>query len=135
MASHTHPSLLNALANKLERNNVRITHLDMREGLQLFDTKYQHLKEPPDVDGKIPDLRGVDQQNVIHIGEAETSPSDPHTESQLLTFACRVMSNTNTPVPLHVIVSSEHTEAMKNTIRRIGLEGKMIDGQIRLYHM
>ena len=134
MVLHTHSSLLNELANKLEKNNVRITHLDMQETPHLFDTKYRHLQKPPPIDGKIPDLQGVDRQNVIHLGEAETSPSGQHTESQLRTFACRVMSNTNIPVPLHVIVPSEHSETIKNTIRRIRLEDRMIDGRICLHY-
>ena len=123
-----HQHLLNALANDLDKNNVKVTHLDMEGMPQLFDAKYRHLTQPPPIAGKIPDLRGTDRNGVIHLGEAETDVSGPHTqqtEEQLRVFGNCVMPNTDTPVPLYVIVPSEQREAMESMMRRIGLGDKL----------
>ena len=130
MESTTRHHLLNALANELEKNGVQVTHLDTGDAPQMFDPKYRRLPKPPSIDGKVPDLRGVDKTGVIHLGEAETSASG--SESQLLAFAHRVMPETDAPVPLHVIVPFEYTESMKNTMRRIGL-GSQIGSRIRVW--
>ena len=130
MASTTRQHLLNALASELEKNGVRVTHLETGGDPQTFDEKYRRLPKPPSVGGHVPDLRGVDKTGVIHLGEAETSASG--SEPQLLAFAHRVMPGTGAPVPLHVIVPFEYTESMKNTMRRIGL-GSQIGSRIRVW--
>lgn len=127
--SEKHQSLLNALAKALEREEgVRVTHIDTGGTPQLFSEKYRDLPKPPDIDGKVPDLLGTDRQGVIHLGEAETDLSGPYTkqtEEQMYVFGRRFMPETNTPVPLHVIVPSGDREAMKVIMRRIGLGDKI----------
>ena len=136
MMSEEHQRLLNALANALEKEKgVRITHIDVGGTPQLFDEKYRRLPEPLARNGKIPDLQGTDQRGVIHLGEAKTDVSGPyteHAEEQIRAFGCRVMKNTDVPVPLHVIVPPGGREAMERFIRQIGF-GDKIGSQIHVW--
>ena len=128
MTTELHQRMLNALANELEKSNVKVTHLDMDGMQQLFDRKYRHLTQPPSIEGKIPDLWGTDRNGVPRLGEAETDVFGPYTkqtEEQLRVFGNRVMRNTDIPVPLYVIVPSGQREAMENMMRQIGLKDKL----------
>ena len=133
MPSREHQILLNALAHGLKQKyGVNVTHLVTSGRKELFSSKYQSLPNPRPRNGMTPDLQGKDGLGVIHLGEAETSAYGSHTESQLHAFSSRRMRKTNIPVPFHVIVPFGRRKAMKNTIRRIGLEDKL-DEQIHLW--
>lgn len=123
MASEDHQRLLRALVDEFEAKGIRITYIDVGETPRLFP-KYPNPEKPPPMNGKIPDLRGVDKNHVIHIGEAETSTSGSHTEEQLRAFSCNVTPN-HAPIPLHVMVPSGKKRDMEDTIRRIGLGSKI----------
>lgn len=126
MPSREHQILLNALAHGLkEKRGVNVTNLVTNGRRELFSAKYRSLPNPRPRNGMTPDLQGKDKLGVIHLGEAETSAYGSHTESQLRAFSSRRMRNTHIPIPLHVIVPFGHRKAMKNTIRRIGLGGKI----------
>ena len=127
MASEEHQRLLGALAKVLEdKEDVNVTHVDGNTPHPFGE--YSRLPRPYTVNGKVPDLLGKDQREVIHIVEAETDVSGPYTkqtEEQLRAWGCLVMTNTDTPVPLHVIVPSGDSDAMKNMLHRIGLGDKI----------
>ena len=126
MASREHQLLLNALANGLKRKyGVNVTHLVTGGRRELFSAKYRNLRNPRPRSGMTPDLQGEDELGAIHLGEAETSAYGSHTEAQLRAFSSRRMRKTNIPVPFHVIVPFGRRKAMKDTIRRIGLGGKL----------
>ena len=131
--SREHQLLLNALATGLtQKYRVNVTHLVTSGKRELFSAKYRSLRNPRPRNGMTPDLRGVDWRGVTHLGEADTEVSGSHTESQLRAFSSRRMRKTNIPVPFHVIVPFGRRKAMKNTIRRIGLGGKL-DEQIHVW--
>lgn len=135
MIPEDHQRLVNSLANALKQKGIKITHIDIGDTPQLFNEEYRRLPKPPTIKGKTPDLQGTDQQGLIHLGEAEIDVAGSYTEQtegQLRVFGNRVMPNTNTPVPLHVIVHSGDREAMESIIRRIGLGGK-IGSQIHIW--
>jgi len=136
MASEKHQRLINALARGLEqKEGVKITHIDIDDTPQSFDEKYRRLPEPIARNGKIPDLQGTDQRGVTHLGEAKTDVSGPYTEhakEQICAFGCRVMKDTDVPVPLHVIVPRGGRDAMESFIRQIGF-GDKIDKRIHVW--
>ena len=123
VVSEAHQRLLNALANGLSKEGVRVDRLDRRGMTEPFDVQYRYLSDPPPVGGKIPDLQGVDGRGRIHIGEADTSASDSQTQAQLQTFVRHVMRN---PSFLHVAVPLECANDTKNTILRAGWERRAV---------
>ena len=118
-----HQRLLRTLVDRFVEMGIRITYIDVGDTPGLFP-EYPDLEKPPPMDGKIPDLRGVDENHVIHIGEAETSASGSNTEEQLRAFSCEFTPH-NIPIPLYVIVPSGDKAAMEHTIRGIGLGSKI----------
>lgn len=121
MTSRRHQILLNALANELDKEGVKIRYLD-RDGMrEPFDIQYHWLSEPPSKDGKTPDLQGEDGWG-IHIGEADVSASDSQTQDQLRTFVRYVM---NHRAVLHVAVPVEHADSIRNTILGVGWKRKI----------
>ena len=136
MVTEEHQSLVNKLARVLEkREGVRITAIDISGTPEHFDGKYRNLPRPRDCDGSIPDLEGLDANNTVHLGEAETYMEAENLDVQLQRFSSRVMRETNAPVPLHVIVPERIRSQMESRIRSLGLGDKLDDGRITLWHV
>ena len=113
MVSEDHQVLLNALANGLVREGVRLTGLERRGMQEPFDKKYWNIPPPQLVDGKTPDLQGECGERLI-LGEAEMSADGSHTESQLDTFVGYVVRHLS--VSLYVAVPFEYRNRMKDML-------------------
>ena len=114
------------LRRTLEKS-VAITRLYAEEAPRPFNAKYGRPPKPPAIDGKMPDLQGVDSRGAIHSGGAETSASGRETEDQLRVFVRRPASKISVPETLRVFISFGRAESEKNTIRRTWLEDKPSD--------
>ena len=136
MVTEEHQRLVNALAQVLEeRKGVKITAIDVAGTPEYFEPKYRNLPRPHDYDGSIPDLEGMGADGVFHLGEAETDMEAENLDDQLKRFSCRVMTKTEAPVPLHVIVPKRIRSQMSDRIRSLGLGHKLDDGRIILWHV
>ena len=136
MISEEHQRLVNKLARLLEdQKKVRIVAIDIDGTPQYFDQKYRNLPKPSDRDGIIPDLKGVDANHTVHLGEAETDMEAENLDVQLQRLSNRVMTDTAIPIPLHVIVPQRIRSQMEFRIRDIGLGDKLNDGRITIWHV
>ena len=134
MTSEDHQTLVNLLARTLEdQRRVRITAIDIAGTPQHFEEKYGNLPRPRDRNGSIPDLEGIDVNGIRHLGEAETDMEVENLDTQLQRFSSWEMTDTKTPVPLHVIVPERIRSQMKSRIHHIGLGDKLNDGRITLW--
>lgn len=133
MVSAEHQKLVNGLARGLEGRGIRITGIDMAGTPEYFDQKYHKLPEPEDRDGSIPDLEGVDASGINQLGEAETDMEAENLNDQLKKFSNRVMSKTEAPVPLHIVVPSRIKPQMESRIRDLGLGDKLDRKEIRIW--
>ena len=136
MVTEEHQRLVNALALVLEdQRRVRITAIDVAGTPEYFEQKYRNLPKPSDYDGSIPDLEGMNANNTVHLGEAETYMEAENLDVQLQRFSSRVMRETNAPVPLHVIVPERIRSQMESRIRSLGLDDKLNGRRITLWHV
>lgn len=82
MVSEDHQKMLNSLANVLESQGIKITHLDIADMPELFDEKYRKLSKPDERDGYSPDLEGM-KGAMRYFGEAKTKvKGDPDIDGQ-----------------------------------------------------
>lgn len=125
MVSAEHQKLVNGLARGLEDQGIRITAIDMVGTPEYFDQKYHKLPKPSDYSGSIPDLEGVDANDTVNLGEAETDMEAENLNDQLKNFSNRVMTQTKVLVPLHVVVPSRIKSQMESRIRELGLGDKL----------
>ena len=134
MISEKHQRLVNELAQLLENEKiVRIVAIDIAGTPQYFDQKYRSLPEPSDCDGIIPDLKGVDTNHTVHLGEAETDMEEENLDIQLQRLSNKTMTDTTIPLPLHVIVPQRLRSEMESRIRSIGLGNKLMNGRITVW--
>ena len=90
---------------------------------------------PRDRNGSIPDLEGIDVNGIRHLGEAETDMEAENLDTQLQRFSSWVMTDTKTPIPLHVIVPQRIGSQMTSRIHHIGLGDKLNDEGITVWHV
>lgn len=135
MTAEEHHKLVNILAHTLEtQKEVKIVEIDRGGATELFDQKYHHLPKPGKRGDRTPDLVGRDAEGTIHLGEAETNMDAENLDDQLLAFSNRVMTKSEVPVPLHVIVPERISQNMEDRLRKLGLGQKLDDGRIIIWY-
>lgn len=77
-----------------------------------------------------PDILAIDQQGVLIIGEAKTGSdiSNQTSKEQFLDFSNRIMSEgplRGAKIPLHLIVTQEHSTALRQVLATLGLSNKI----------
>ena len=117
----------------MEGREIQITGIDMAGTPEYFDQKYHKLPKPRDRDGSIPDLEGVYANSINQLGEAETDMKVENLNDQLKKFSNRVMSKTEVPVPLHIVIWNRIESQMESRIRDLGLGGKLDRKEIRIW--
>lgn len=131
MTSAEHQKLLNSLANALESEGVKITHIDVGETPELFDEKYRKLPKPVERDGHSPDLEGM-KGALRHLGEVKTSiKDDPNIDAQLRSFTSREMNGKD--IPLHIVVPKELKKQLEGKLYKMGLYDKYKKGSIKIW--
>ena len=133
MASARHQNLVNWLANALDSRGIQITAIDIDGAPEHFEQKFQNLPAPGQHGDSVPDLEGKDSNGVLHLGEAEVDMRAENLDSQLKQLSNRVMTNSNVPVPLHVVVPDNLKARMEAHIRNIGLGDRLASGRIRVW--
>jgi len=124
MASKEHQRMLNSLALALEKEGVKITHLDIDGMLEYFEEKYRNLPTPTERDGHIPDLEGM-QNGLKHLGEVKTDVyGDNNIDSQLNVFANRQMNGQS--IPLHITVPKALVDDLRKKLSELGLQESLI---------
>lgn len=131
MTSEEHQKMLNALANALESQGIRITHIDISGTPEFFDEKYRSLPRPSERDGQIPDLEGM--KGVLrHLGEVKTNiKDDPNIDAQLKAFTNREMNGKD--IPLHIVVPKEFRKQLEAKLYKKGLYDKYKSGSINIW--
>lgn len=131
MVSEEHQKLLNSLANALESQGIKITHIDMADMPELFDEKYRKLAKPDERDGHAPDLEGV--KGVLrHFGEVKLKiKGDPDIDAQLRAFTSREMDGKE--IPLHIVVPKELKKELEGKLYKLGLYDKYKKGTIKVW--
>ncbi|MGI0046289.1 MAG: hypothetical protein ACREBB_03765 [Nitrosotalea sp.] len=131
MTSEEHQKMLNSLANSLESQGIKITHIDIAETPEYFDEKYRKLPKPDERDGQIPDLEGM-KGALRHLGEVKTSiKDDPNIDAQLKAFTNREMNGKD--IPLHIVVPKELKKQMEGKLYKRGLYDKYKKGTIKIW--
>ena len=131
MTSEDHQRLLNSLANALESQGVRITHIDMAGTPEFFDEKYRKLAKPDERDGHSPDLEGM-KGALRHFGEVKTKiKDDPNIDAQLKAFTNRKIDNRD--IPLHIVVPKDLKKELEKKLYKLGLYDKYKKGIIRIW--
>ncbi len=131
MTSEEHQKLLNSLANALEDQGIRITHIDIGETPELFDEKYRNLPKPIERDGYSPDLEGM-KGALRYFGEVKTSvKDDPNIDAQLRAFTSREMNGKD--IPLHIVVPKEFKKQLEDKLYKMGLYDKYKKGSIKVW--
>jgi len=108
--SNQHFTLVASLVRYLESNGWKVTHAD----------GVSNYPRPAQVVSHIPDVRATKQQgNLVAYGEAETCETlgSEQTRQQIDEFSNRVMTNTNQPVPLFIIVPQRCYSELQNVIK------------------
>lgn len=111
--SPEHQALVKALIN----------HFQSSLGLSIIAAAYPGFTQPPAHGRHEPDVVALDQNGVLHLGEAKLAYdlSSDMTLEQLLDFSNRVMTNTSIPVPLHLVVYRQDEPSLQATLRYQGL--------------
>lgn len=131
MTSEEHQKMLNSLANALESQGIRITHIDISGTPEFFDEKYRNLPRPIERDGQIPDLEGM-KGALRHLGEVKTSiKDDPNIDAQLKAFTSREMNGKD--IPLHIVVPKEFRRQLEAKLYKRGLYDKYKNGLIKIW--
>ncbi|GEM_PF-1915542 len=131
VTSEEHQRLLNSLANTLESQGIKITHIDMGETPELFDEKYRKLSKPAERDGYTPDLEGM-KGALRHFGEVKTKVKvDPNIDAQLKAFTGREMNGK--VIPLHIVVPKELKKELESKLYKLGLYDKYKKGTIKVW--
>src|SRR3989338_2104222 len=82
-----------------------------------------------------PDIISRDVNGVLQIAEAKANYDDIFSDTakeQFIDFSNRVMSNTNTPVPFHIIVYKEDEPNLINRLNQLGL-GTLVGNRIKIW--
>lgn len=131
MVSEDHQKMLNSLANVLESQGIKITHLDIADMPELFDEKYRKLSKPDERDGYSPDLEGM-KGAMRYFGEAKTKvKGDPDIDGQLRAFTSREIGGKE--IPLHIVVPKDLKKEIEGKIYKLGLYDKYKKGSIKIW--
>ncbi len=131
MTLEEHQKMLNALANALEAQGIKITHIDISGTPQYFDEKYRDLPKPNERDGQTPDLEGM-KGALRHLGEVKINiKDDPNIDAQLKAFTNREMNGKD--IPLHIVVPKEIRKQMEGKLYKRGLYDKYKKGSIKIW--
>ncbi|MDE1862397.1 MAG: hypothetical protein KGI33_05750 [Thaumarchaeota archaeon] len=131
MTSEEHQRLLNLLANTLESQGVKITHMDIAGMPQFFDEKYRNLPMPSERDGHIPDLEGM-KGALRYFGEAKVKiKGDPDVDAQIRAFTNREMNGKD--IPLHIVIPKKLKKELEGRLYKLGLYDKYKKGIIKVW--
>ncbi len=131
MVSEDHQRLLNSLANTLESQGIKITHIDIADMPELFDEKYRKLSRPIERDGYVPDVEGM-KGALRHFGEVKTKiKDDPDIDDQLKAFTNREIDGKE--IPLHIVVPEELKKELEGKLYKLGLYDKYKKGTIKVW--
>jgi len=123
--SPQHQKLISALVGHF-RTTLGFTILSA--ALTNFTAPTKHGRHEPDIIAR--DVNGV-----LQIAEAKANYDDIFSDTakeQFIDFSNRVMSNTNTPVPFHIIVYKEDEPNLINRLNQLGL-GTLVGNRIKIW--
>lgn len=111
-----------------------LNHFRTQLGYQILEARYPGFTEPQKHGRHAPDIVAKDGHGVIHLAEAKVGDdlSSQITKEQFLDFSNRVMTNTNTPVPFHIIVYKEDEQLLISKLNELGLS-HMIGNRIKTW--
>ncbi len=103
-------------------------------GYQILEARYSGFTEPQKHGGHAPDIVAKDRNRVLHLAEAKLGDDlfSQTTKEQFLDFSNRVMTNTNIPVPFHIIVYKEDEQLLISKLNEFGL-GSLIGNRIKIW--
>lgn len=111
-----------------------LNHFRTQLGYQILEASYPGFTEPQKHGRHAPDIIAKDRNGVLHLTEAKTGDDlfSQTTKEQFLDFSNRVMTNTNTPVPFHIIVYKEDEQLLRFKLNEFGL-GYLIGNRIKIW--
>jgi len=111
-----------------------LNHFKTQLGYQILEARYSGFSEPQKHGRHAPDIVAKDGRGVIHLAEAKIGDDlySQITKEQFLDFSNRVMTNTNIPVPFHIIVYKEDEQLLRFKLNEFGL-GYLIGNRIKIW--
>jgi hypothetical protein len=111
-----------------------LNHFKTQLGYQILEARYSGFSEPQKHGRHAPDIVAKDGRGVLHLAEAKIGDDlySQITKEQFLDFSNRVMTNTNIPVPFHIIVYKEDEQLLRFKLNEFGL-GYLIGNRIKIW--
>jgi hypothetical protein len=111
-----------------------LNHFKTQLVYQILEARYSGFSEPQKHGRHAPDIVAKDGRGVLHLAEAKIGDDlySQITKEQFLDFSNRVMTNTNIPVPFHIIVYKEDEQLLRFKLNEFGL-GYLIGNRIKIW--
>jgi hypothetical protein len=101
-----------------------------RIGFTVTNAACEGYTQCPEIDGRIPDVWGRNNEGLIAIGEAKTNDDleNERTDDQFMTFSNRVMSQgqplAGAPVPFYIGITRGYENQVMNSLVRLGISDR-----------
>jgi hypothetical protein len=112
-----------------------IEHFREKLGYKIMNASIAGFPEPNKHGRHEPDIVAMDSNGVLQIAEAKATNEDLMSETareQFIDFSNRVMADTNTPVPFHIVVYKANEPFLITRLNQLGL-GSAIGNRIKIW--
>jgi len=111
-----------------------LTHFKTKLGYTIISASINGHPEPDKHGRHEPDIVAKDSRGVLHLAEAKVGDDifSETAKEQFLDFSNRVMTDSNIPVPFHIIVYKEEEPALMNRLNQLGL-GSLVGNRITIW--